>query len=131
MNIEPQWAGIISIAISCIGGWVAINKKVDKTQTLLDAHLKNNDQNRIDFKEFQGELKKDLKHLESAVGQSTTNLRIFINEGNKETNERIYQLEKATLQQIKEVHDRIDHVKDDIHNHKHEVNEKIITHLAK
>lgn len=144
-QISPNFIALIGIFIgllgSVIGVYVTLNNKVSNMHTSLSEHLKhyaddkliaqkNSDQSRSDLKEFQQEFKKDFKHLEGTVGQMQTNIRVFIGESSEKTNERIHQVEKAFLQQIKEVHDRIDVVKEDVHSHKHEIHEKIIVHLT-
>ncbi len=130
MQVTPEWIGILSIAGGAIGAIIGIYRKIDQQGNEIKTMRESRSTDRADWKEFSTDFKKDIKHLEGVVGQMQTNLRVFINEGNEKTNERIHQMEKAFLLQIKEVHDRVDSVKDDMHEHKHEVNEKIIKHLS-
>jgi hypothetical protein len=131
MEITHEWIGILALAGSAFGAILGLFRKIDKQGNEIASMRENRFSDKSDLKEFSSDIKKDIKHLEATVGQMQTNLRVFINEGNEKTNERIYQMEKAFLSQIKEVNDRVDAVKDDLHEHKHEVNEKIITHLSK
>lgn len=138
MEITHEWIGILTLAGGAFTAILGLFRKIDKMGNDIQS-LKENDiavlkENRFsdksDLKEIYSDIKKDIKHLEGTVGQMQTNLRVFINEGNEKTNERIYQMEKAFLSQIKEVNDRVDGVKDDLHEHKHEINEKLIRHLS-